>query len=965
MSSRFIVSLLAIVFSLGAFSQTGSIRGRVFDNSGEFLPGVTVFIEGTTNGTITDLDGNFNLKVAPGTYTVRVSYISYETLNLSGVVVKENEVTALGGLKMQEATIGLNSVTITAKKIRNTETALLSVKRKSANLMDGISSANFKLIGDSDAAGAVKRVPGVSISGGKYVYVRGLGDRYTKTVLNGTDIPGLDPDRNTLQMDIFPTNVIDNIIVHKSFSADLPADFTGGVIDIEIKSFPDKKEGALSLGAAYSPGTHFNTNYVSYKGGKTDFLGFDDGTRAIPAQTNIPQFAQVVGSPSGEKGQRYQEILKGFNPTMAASRENSFMDYSLGFSYGNQKPKENVTLGYNLAFSYKNSTEFYKDAIDGKYGLSIPDVYEMEVREYQIGDLGINNVLLSGLAGFALKTTQSKYRLNILHLQNGESKAGIFDFNGSDQGSDFNAFQQGLDYSQRALSNILLDGKHSYKEGEWKIEWKLSPTLSQLEDPDIRFTRYEITGENSYRIGTEVGFPERIWRELNEISLSGLFHVTKEFDLAGKKSKLKFGGLYTYKQRDYVIQNYSINPRDPDKDTPLSGNPNELFFEENLWPRGGNELSGTTYETPFIPNNPNQFDANSTNIAGYVLTELSISQKLKTILGIRLENFTQRYTGSDQQRTNELDNDKVLDDINLFPSLNLLYQLNDYQNLRLSYTQTIARPSFKELSYAEIYDPISGNTFIGSFNKDENQETGTIYWDGNLVSTKIRNIDLRWELFQKNGQLFSASAFYKIFENPIEIVQYTIQIGAFQPRNVGDGKVYGGELEFRKNLGFLSEKISGLQIFSNATIAVSSIALSETEFESRSQNARRGQTIASTRRMAGQAPYLINSGISYTGGNKDFWSRLRLGLYYNVQGPTLEIVGAADRPDIYSEPFHSLNFNSSILLLKQKKMQLGFKVSNILGAKKEMIYTSFQAQDKLYKSRETGRKFSMSLSYRF
>jgi hypothetical protein len=453
-------------------------------------------------------------------------------------------------------------VTITAESVRNTENALLTIKRKSANVIDGISAVSFRKIGDSDAAASMKRVTGVSVEGGKYVYVRGLGDRYTKTILNGIDIPGLDPDRNTLQMDIFPTHVIDNIIVYKSFTAELPADFTGGVIDIALKDFPDEKKGNISFTAGYNPMFHFNNNYLTYKGGSTDFLGFDDGTRKIPATSNIPLFSEVVGNPYGEKGLRYREILEGFNPTMAAQQQTSFMDYSFGFSLGNQLAREKVTFGYNVALSYKSYTEFYENAEYGRYGLSgDPDIYEMDVREFQVGNYGVNGVLWSGLAGFAIKTLHSKYRLSILHLQNGESKAGIFDYTGSDQGSNFTGFQHNLDYSERSLSNLLLSGRHTSGNSKWNLEWKLAPTISRMKEPDSRFTRYIERGVNLV-ISTESGFPERIWRDLEEINLSGLINIEKEFDFMGNKSKLQFGGAYTYKERSFSILNYALNIRD-------------------------------------------------------------------------------------------------------------------------------------------------------------------------------------------------------------------------------------------------------------------------------------------------------------------------------------------------------------------------------------------------------------------
>ncbi|MCF8368326.1 MAG: TonB-dependent receptor [Bacteroidales bacterium] len=960
MRTSFFIFILTLVVAFSGKAQNGFIRGTVFDASmGEYLPGVTILVEGTTTGTITDLDGKFNLSLPPGSYSLRISFISYNTLNLQDVVVKSNEVTNLDDLGLEEASFDLAEITVTAKAVRNTETAMITMKRKSANLLDGISATNFRKIGDSDAAASMQRISGVSVDGGKYVFVRGLGDRYTKTILNGMDIPGLDPDRNTIQMDIFPTNVIDNIVVIKSFTADLPADFTGGVIDIYTKDFPEDKMGSFSISAAYNPDMHFNSDYLTYEGGKTDFLGFDDGTRAIPATSNIPFFSDVVGNPNGEKGQRYQEILRAFNPTMAAKKQNSFMDYSIGTSFGNQIPLKENTLGYNIAISYKNETDFYENAEFGRYGLSgDKDIYQMEVREFQKGNYGVNNVLLSGLGGIAFKTKKSKYSLTLLHLQNGESKAGVFDYSGSDQGSVFDARQHNLDYSQRSLSNLLLDGKHKLNASKWEVSWKLSPTLARMDDPDVRFTRYE-DRDGEWAIGTEVGFPERIWRELFELNLAGLAHVKREYTFRREKANLNFGGAYTYKNRSFEIRSFALNIRN----IPLTGDPNELFWDENLWPRNGSVNSGTTYEARFVPVNPNKFDANTNNVAGYISTELSPFNKLKAIVGVRMENYTQRYTGRDQQGKNILDDDIVLDALDFFPSVNLIYGINEKQNLRVSYSKTIARPSFKELSFAEIYDPITGRTFVGGLFPDENKIAGITYWDGNLTSTYIHNIDLRWEMFKDNGQMISLSGFYKTFIDPIEIVQYATQTGSFQPRNVGDAEVVGAEAELRQDLEPIIGVLKNFRFSFNFTYNSSRIKLSKTEYDSRAENARTGETVKEYRDMALLAPIIVNGGIAYNGETKGFAENLEAGLYYNVQGRTLEYVGIADRPDIFTEPFHSLNFNTNKKFGKDKKYQLGLKIENILNAKRESIFKSYNSNNAYFERLDPGIKIKLRFSY--
>lgn len=955
-----LIFIASLVFLTQLHAQKGNIRGTVFEAaSGDFLPGVTIVIEGTTTGTITDLDGKFDLSADPGIYDLRISYVSFETIILEQIEVVADEVLVLDDMGLKEANLTISEAVVTGQRIRNTETALMAIKRKSPNLMDGISSASFRKIGDSDAASSMKRVPGVSVMEGKYVFVRGLGDRYTKTILNGVDLPGLDPDRNSLQMDIFPTNVIDNIIVYKSFSAELPADFTGGVVDIATKDFPEEKVAKVAIGTGYNPLAHFNTDYLTYEGGKTDWLGFDDGTRAIPAGQGerIPFFIEASQDPNGTSGQRYREILEGFNPTMAAHKDKSFMNYGLSASFGNQVTREKIKIGYMLAVSYKSTTSFYEDAEFGRYGLyGDPDIYEMEPRSFRKGNIGEHNTFVSGLAGFAIKTNKSKYRFNLMHLQNGESKAGIFDFQSTDQGTIFDGWQHALDYSQRSLSNVLISGKHSYTNSKWELEWKLSPTFSRMYDPDIRFTRYVGTEQDPI-IGTESGFPERLWRDLDEINLAGVINTAKEFTFNNQKSKLKFGLAYTYKERDYTVLKYAINVRD----IPLTGDPDELFLEENLWPYQGDPYRGTTYEADFVPENANEYNASNMNTAGYVSIEFGIFRGLKTILGIRAENYYQEYEKQDVNEILEVEG-KFLN-LDIFPSVNLIYGLTQKQNLRFSYSKTIARPSFKELSKAEIYDPISDLTFVGGLFREENN--GVVYWDGKLTNTDIHNFDLRWEYFMEKGQMLSLSGFYKSFDNPIELVQYATYPGAYQPRNVGNGEVFGGELEMRVSLESLSDALRSIIITSNVTVAKSRIKMSTTEYESRVYNARTGQSISQYRDMAGQAPVLINCGIAYDGGAGGFWKGLEAGLYYNMQGQTLEIVGSSDKPDIYTMPFHSLNFNSTKKFGEKQRFHIGFKISNLLNETKLSLYKSYSAADQVFERLKLGMTYSVTIGYSF
>ncbi len=274
----------------------GTVRGRIIDDkTGKSVYGAEIQL--LKSSIESDVDGKFELKAAVGTYNLSISLANYADLNLTDIVVKIGEVTTIGDVRLSPVTESMTAVRISVKRMQNTESALLTSKRMAPNLIDGISAASFKRIGDGDAASAMKRVTGVSIEGGKYVYVRGLGDRYTKTTMNGVDIPGLDPDRNSIQMDLFPTAVIDNIVVSKTFTADMPADFTGGIVDLATKDFPSKKSFNVSFGLGYNPAMHLQSDYLDYEGSSTDFLGFDNGKRRNPTKglNQIPSVVDAVG----------------------------------------------------------------------------------------------------------------------------------------------------------------------------------------------------------------------------------------------------------------------------------------------------------------------------------------------------------------------------------------------------------------------------------------------------------------------------------------------------------------------------------------------------------------------------------------------------------------------------------------------------------------------------------------------
>lgn len=935
---------LLILITFNSFSQFG-ITGTVIDGDfNEPLPFANILVKETGEGVTSDFDGKYSIELPKGSYTLVFSFVGYETKEITNINVSDADYTVTD-IVLNSVAQGLEEVVVTVDAKRNTESSVLEIQRKSASLLDGISAQAFQKIGANDIASAVKNVPGVSVQGGKYVYVRGLGDRYSKSILNGVDIPGLDPDRNTIQMDLFPTNMLSNVLVIKSARADLPADFTGGVIDIITKDFPAKQEFSISASMSFNPDMHFNDNYLSYEGGQTDFLGFDDGTRKDKIFNTFLGNAYDPRLNATTTGlTTINHISNQFNPQMAPNNDTSGMNYNFGVSYGNQFNFDNGhSFGFLGSLSYRKEQTVFENTQDNIYNFS-PNRTELSFEEnrLQTGTIGGENIIASGLFGMTYKTNASKFKFNALHIQNGESTSGRFrqltrfsDF------IDFNKFN--LEYNERSISNGTLSGLHNLTESQFKVEWTLSGTQAKVHDKDVRNTTFQDEeGIFSFQENTE---PKRIWRTLDEYNLVGKVDLTKRFTFLKEDAVLKFGAFSSLKERDFSIAQYSVSSNfTSERDwANYGGDPNQLFNPVNL-------ISPTndsgTYINPqtTIRQDANIFNARQQNLAAYVSNEFNISPKLKSIIGFRFENYQVFYTGENSQLGQVFNDEQIISENNLFPSTNFIYSLTDNKNLRFAYSLTTARPSFKEASIAEIYDPLSNLFFIGNIN---------------IKPTYIDNFDLRYEAFGEDAQLFAMSLFYKNLTDPIEIGFVAASTSNYKPLNLENANVFGIELEVRQKL---SNWIAGLRNFNlnfNGSYIISDEKYSEDELKLRTLGLRDGETLGTSRPLQGQSPYLINAGLDYNNTDKG----IRGGFYYNVQGKTLEVVGDGFYPDVFTMPFHSLNFNFT----KQFKnnTSLTLRVRNLLDDERESLFEGYGETTEYFRLRHIGRSFSLGYSIKF
>ena len=938
--------LILLCFSAQSiWAQTGTIRGQVTDaETGETLIGVTVVIEGTTKGAPTDLDGKFSIdNVDPGVYTIVVSYVSYETKKVTGIEVVADDISIID-VKLGESSELLNEIVVEAKAERNSEAAILTLQRKSGLVQDAISSELISKAGDSDAAGAIKRVTGVTIQGGKYVFVRGLGDRYSKTALNGAELPGLDPNRNTVQMDLFPSNLVDNMTVYKTFSPDLPGSFSGGYVDVSTKDFPDRFTLKASASFGVNDQSTFNSDYLDYDGSNTDWLGFGKDDRAFPTSalginpTDLFNNTILV-----------DQATREFGREMDFTSSTPFMNQSYSIAIGNQVNIGNNPLGFIASLSYSNSYEFVENGVFNNYELTSLDAEELNPTFLGEITTGNNSVLWGALLNLSYKLgDKNKLSLNLMHNQSGDRSTSLVEgswnggpFPAAGPNSNLSIFQnRTLRWLERSLSTVQLKGEHVLNDKDLKLSWITSFTNSTQDDPDFRnfLSDYVVNQNNledtSFNVGApSYDFPDRFFRDLSETGTFNKIDLSIPFKFAGRDAKIKTGGAFQYKDRDFNERSFNFRRGASQNASPRFDGTVADYFRDDRFGLQADGIANGIIENTVVANS---YTSTSQIIAGYVMFDGQIANKLRLLTGLRLEKTDLEAISEDpSEPIGELDN------LDILPAFNFTYQLKDNMNLRLTYGRTLARPSPRELapfaSFPNKLDPVT----IGN---------------ADLERTVIDNFDVRWEWYPNAGEIISISAYYKRMDNPIELVFVTSSTEAFQQfqfSNVPDANIFGIEIEVRKNLGFITSGLSNFDIGTNFSLTRSIVDIQEEELEFRRAF---GQT-EDTRRLQGQADYSLNAYLNYNNYNIGLTSS----LYFNVQGKALSAVGTFGSPDIFQLSVPNLNF--SIAKTFNERWQTKISVSNIINPENKREFDEFLGTVNQFRGFQTGRTYSVGISY--
>ena len=939
-------SLLAST-AVAQSARTGSITGNVVDSeTGETLIGANVVLEGTIVGATTDLDGEYTIRpVEPGTYHLVFSYIGYTSVTVTDVVVTEGEATIVD-LSLTPGAIGLEEVVVAARALENTDASLLKQRQKAAAVSDAISAEAIGRSGSSTAADAMEKVTGVSVVGGKYVYVRGLGDRYMNTQLNGATLPSADPDRNSVPLDLFPANLLDNIVTSKTFTPDKPGSFSGGSVNIGTKAFPDDFTVSFSSSISYKGNIRPGSDFLSYEDGSAGWLGNNGGTHTLPEVFNNPNLdIPNIGNAftDAAAAQELDQLSRAFNGVMAPARLSAPINQSYSFSLGNQLPVFGRPLGVIASLSYSRNVREYENGSTARYTLTSSSAEELNNDFLFTDQRGTDEVLWGTLVNASYKP-HPKHELGFNYMNNrsGESTAryqyGAFP---RDLESDAVYETRTLQYVSREMDSYQTRGKHVlFGDSGLKIEWTGSVTNTLQDEPDLRFFTNDYLPEEGdetyYSISPAIyPVPTRYFRTMEEDLQSGALDASLPFrQWRGLSAQVKAGGSFERKTRAFRERRFEFRQ---DK-VRYDGDPVGFFAEHT----GLSEEASTARFFRFgnyildVTQPSSSYDGDQDIAAGYLMLDIPLTRRLRAVGGLRVETTDMVVTSADS-----LLDQGVIDTQDVLPSMNLVYEIRDNMNVRLAQGRTLARPNFREIA------PYASFSFIGDYIYLGNPE---------LERSLIDNYDIRWEWFTRPGEILAVSGFYKYFRNPIERA-IDPRAAASSPnvkfQNTDHAAVYGVEIEARKNLDQLAGFLRFVQAGANISFVRSRVAIEPSELEL--IRALRPDA-ADTRPLQGQSPYVVNLDLTYD--NPEIGATAS--AYYNVFGRRLDRVAAGGTPNIFERPRHIVD------LTVKKDLWFNFSIKgsakNLLNQKTVFAHT-YQSHDFIAESYSFGRSFSLGLSY--
>jgi TonB-dependent receptor len=935
--------LLTTVF---AFAQNkGTVTGKVLDleMNGEPMPFANVYIKGTEIGSTTDFDGFYTINTLPGTYSLVFSFIGYETIEINNVVITEEETVTLKDVSLGATEgVALEAVTIKVSSKKESFQSLLGEQKKAIEVKTSIGAEELSQKSVGDAAGAVAKISGVSKEeGSSNVYVRGLGDRYLNTTLNGLSLPSNSIDKKNIDLDLFTTDIIENVSISKSYSPHFYSDFSAGNVNIDSKSFTGDRVFELSFGSGVN----------SYAIGQDRFMKSEGtGRFGFYNRYNHNPFAVVLSH--------------GIDPVNAGAPIGANISGVIGKSFD---LNDDSRLSLFISGSYENDFSFQEgSAVDytNTYNKIFPSTEEF--------NYSTNTTLLAS----AIYKIDNNHKItyNSLFSNSSKDKVAYFGTEGngfyresrSQVDTDRGFYQMNVQFNQDMIFVNQLLGKHTLNE-KLKLDWGIGYNKVYSNEPDRKrvsledyfFALDDDQNTNPVFLTNNSFDNQRYFQKMTDDELNGRIKFSYQIN---EKVKLNYGYNGRLKTRDFENIRYGYKNFDDSLVINDVNNLNEVFNIQNVL----DSLIQTDVFRALTPQNgvgptnrpgqlENTYNGNLEAHGGYISFEINLDNKWLIVPGFRAESFLQEIDYDVINLVNNPGSSKVIEEFYL-PSINIKYALNDDQNLRLSASKTVSTPEFKEMApivYEGVTQRVGGNPDLLG------RVEGNTYENVKDISySDILNIDVKYENFIGQGQVLSLAAFTKQINNPINLVVANDATGTQRYFRTGDkATVYGVELEYRKHL-LLDEEENGKLTFGfNGTYMHT-----EQDLYSNISGTYSTSFNKNTEELQGASPLILNADLSYKSNLfKDVKSTFNLvGNYYSDR---ISALGSGQLGNVIEKGVVSLDF-----ILKNKiseKSELNFTAKNLLNPKVQQVRELTNQEDIILSSFQRGINIGIQYKYKF
>lgn len=872
--SRILFLLFGLVTVAGAQDasstvSTGRLVGRIVDaQSGQGIAHVAIQVVGTRLGTISGVDGRYTIpRVPAGTVTLQARLIGYQPKTVTGIMLAADK-SLQQDISLDQSAAILSATVVTATSERGTVNEALNTQKTAIGIVSAVTVEQISRSPDSDAAQAAQRVSGVTLQKGGTLFVRGLGERYTTTQLNGTRVPSPEPEKRTVPLDLFPSSLLEAVTTSKTFTPDQQGDFSGAQVEIKTREFPAIRQYSMAMTAGYTSGATGNDVLSAFTAGG-ERLANVGAKRDLPSLVRSLGNLQGITLNQGDENLLISQFRNAWTPTTSTASPNS----STSFSVGGNDPVFGQRIGYLLSGTFSQSTDVRNGQVRALANRGDTPGSTVEQDRF-VGETGGIGVMWGGLANFStLVAGHSRLSFNNTYSRTADNEArrefGFFENEG------FNARIDRQQYVERSVRSNQVAAEHQFGDAH-RFDWAVTSSGVSRNEPDrTEFVYVVEPGPN----GTDVlrwhnssnAGAVRTFSALGEHNTEGRLNYQLNFSSLGRQHFVKLGGLYRTTERDADTRAFAITA--PALSTPLRELPPEQLFDGRLT----GSMDSILHIIPLAQGG--SYAARDKLSAGYLMAEISLTDRLRLITGARYESdqLAVNATSTLGQPVNTSNDWK-----DLLPSVALNFGLTEFQNLRLSVSRTLARPEYRELVPIKSRDVLNGDDLEGN---------------PGLRRTRIDNLDFRWEWYPSSGEVFSIGLFAKRFDQPIERVY---RAAGASSRFVGfvnaeSAENYGMELEVRKSLAFTGRFFEPFSIFSNLTVMRSEIDL----------GANQAAATNPKRRMVGQAPYVLNLGLAYASASGSTSAT----VLFNRVGDRIEAAGDLPLPDVVQQARNVMDFS--------------------------------------------------------